>query len=99
MSPLRCYPAGRQTAKLRSVIRWLSVRDRALQAESRLFSHSTSVPSFLRVTLEAHSICANMVQGITSWGGDPCAYPRTPSVYTKVSVYVKWIKANIKNNP
>lgn len=44
-------------------------------------------------------ICDRMLQGITSWDGEPSAYPRKSSLFTKVSAHMNWIKANIKNNP
>ncbi|XP_011499751.1 PREDICTED: trypsin-like [Ceratosolen solmsi marchali] len=42
-------------------------------------------------------IANNQVIGITSWGTVPCS-GCTPSVYTKVSSYINWIKDIINNN-
>lgn len=44
-------------------------------------------------------ICDRMLQGITSWGGNPCAYPKKPSIFTKVSKHMNWIKANLQITP
>lgn len=46
-------------------------------------------------------ICDRMLQGITARGSDPCAYPRKPSIFTKVSTYMSTYmnKVNIKSNP
>lgn len=33
--------------------------------------------------------------GIVSWGITPCGTPRAPSVYTKVSHFVDWLKQNL----
>ncbi|KAJ8789786.1 hypothetical protein J1605_021744 [Eschrichtius robustus] len=38
------------------------------------------------------------LQGIISWGQDPCAVSRKPRVYTKVCKYVDWIQKTIENN-
>ncbi|PNJ41805.1 KLK11 isoform 6, partial [Pongo abelii] len=38
------------------------------------------------------------LQGIISWGQDPCAITRKPGVYTKVCKYVDWIQETMKNN-
>uniref|UniRef100_M0R8E3 Peptidase S1 domain-containing protein n=1 Tax=Rattus norvegicus TaxID=10116 RepID=M0R8E3_RAT len=43
--------------------------------------------------------CKGSLQGITSWGGNPCAYPKKPSIFTKVSKCMNWIKANIHITP
>ncbi|PNI11224.1 KLK3 isoform 5 [Pan troglodytes] len=44
-------------------------------------------------------VCNGVLQGITSWGSEPCALPERPSLYTKVVHYRKWIKDTIVANP
>eukprot|EP00073_Rattus_norvegicus_P043859 XP_017445935.1 PREDICTED: prostate-specific antigen-like [Rattus norvegicus] len=44
-------------------------------------------------------ICDRMLQGITSRGSNPCAYPKKPSIFTKVSKHMNWIKANLQITP
>ncbi|XP_011801684.1 PREDICTED: prostate-specific antigen isoform X4 [Colobus angolensis palliatus] len=44
-------------------------------------------------------VCNGVLQGITSWGSQPCALPQKPSLYTKVVRYRKWIKDTIMANP
>ncbi|PNJ41755.1 KLK3 isoform 3 [Pongo abelii] len=44
-------------------------------------------------------VCNGVLQGITSWGPEPCALPEKPAVYTKVVHYQKWIKDTISANP
>ncbi|XP_063558102.1 prostate-specific antigen isoform X1 [Gorilla gorilla gorilla] len=44
-------------------------------------------------------VCNGVLQGITSWGPEPCALPEKPAVYTKVVHYRKWIKDTITANP
>ncbi|XP_012609663.1 kallikrein-11 [Microcebus murinus] len=43
-------------------------------------------------------VCNNSLQGIISWGQDPCAVTKKPGVYTKVCKYVDWIQETMKNN-
>ncbi|XP_021482415.1 prostate-specific antigen-like [Meriones unguiculatus] len=43
-------------------------------------------------------VCDGVLQGITSWGGDPCAWPSRPSLFTKVTLYTNWIKVTMKDN-
>ncbi|XP_055093442.1 kallikrein-11 isoform X1 [Symphalangus syndactylus] len=43
-------------------------------------------------------VCNESLQGIISWGQDPCAITRKPGVYTKVCKYVDWIQETMKNN-
>ncbi|NP_001310175.1 beta-fibrinogenase mucrofibrase-3 isoform X1 [Protobothrops mucrosquamatus] len=43
-------------------------------------------------------ICNGQFQGIVSWGGDPCAQPREPGVYTNVFDHLDWIKGIIAGN-
>ncbi|KAF6288301.1 kallikrein related peptidase 11 [Rhinolophus ferrumequinum] len=43
-------------------------------------------------------VCNGSLQGIISWGQDPCAVTRKPGVYTKVCKYVDWIEETMKNN-
>ncbi|XP_011766233.2 kallikrein-2 isoform X1 [Macaca nemestrina] len=44
-------------------------------------------------------VCNGVLQGITSWGPEPCALPEKPAVYTKVVHYWKWIKDTFAANP
>ncbi|XP_069313698.1 kallikrein-2-like isoform X1 [Eulemur rufifrons] len=44
-------------------------------------------------------ICNGMLQGLTSWGSQPCAKPRKPALYTKLWTYQEWIKDTIATNP
>uniref|UniRef100_A0A9L0JQP5 Kallikrein related peptidase 11 n=1 Tax=Equus asinus TaxID=9793 RepID=A0A9L0JQP5_EQUAS len=43
-------------------------------------------------------VCNGSLQGIISWGQDPCAVSRKPGVYTKVCKYVDWIQETMENN-
>ncbi|XP_059007110.1 kallikrein-11 isoform X1 [Mustela lutreola] len=43
-------------------------------------------------------VCDGSLQGIISWGQDPCAVTRKPGVYTKVCKYVDWIQKTMDNN-
>ncbi|XP_022379573.1 kallikrein-11 isoform X1 [Enhydra lutris kenyoni] len=43
-------------------------------------------------------VCDGSLQGIISWGQDPCAVTRKPGVYTKVCKYVDWIRKTMDNN-
>nr|E5L0E6.1 RecName: Full=Protein C activator; Short=APL-C; AltName: Full=Snake venom serine protease; Short=SVSP; Flags: Precursor [Agkistrodon piscivorus leucostoma]ADP88562.1 protein C activator-like protein precursor [Agkistrodon piscivorus leucostoma] len=43
-------------------------------------------------------ICNGQFQGILSVGGNPCAQPRKPGVYTKVFDYTDWIQSIISGN-
>ncbi|XP_025869855.2 kallikrein-11 isoform X1 [Vulpes vulpes] len=43
-------------------------------------------------------VCDGSLQGIISWGQDPCAVTRKPGVYTKVCKYVDWIRKTMENN-
>uniref|UniRef100_A0A8C9A513 Kallikrein related peptidase 11 n=1 Tax=Prolemur simus TaxID=1328070 RepID=A0A8C9A513_PROSS len=43
-------------------------------------------------------VCNDSLQGIISWGQDPCAVTKKPGVYTKVCKYVEWIQETMKNN-
>ncbi|XP_021022014.1 kallikrein-8 [Mus caroli] len=42
-------------------------------------------------------VCDGMLQGITSWGSDPCGKPEKPGVYTKICRYTTWIKKTMDN--
>ncbi|XP_053462302.1 kallikrein-2-like [Nycticebus coucang] len=44
-------------------------------------------------------ICNGTLQGITSWGGKPCALRQKPALYTKLWHYLKWINETITANP
>uniref|UniRef100_A0A8C3WM70 Kallikrein related peptidase 8 n=1 Tax=Catagonus wagneri TaxID=51154 RepID=A0A8C3WM70_9CETA len=37
-------------------------------------------------------VCGGVLQGITSWGSDPCGLPEKPGVYTNICRYLDWIK-------
>ncbi|XP_027716765.1 kallikrein-11 isoform X1 [Vombatus ursinus] len=43
-------------------------------------------------------LCNGTLQGIISWGQDPCAVSRKPGVYTKVCKYVDWVQETIKDD-
>ncbi|KAL1769094.1 kallikrein-11, partial [Sigmodon hispidus] len=43
-------------------------------------------------------VCNRSLQGIISWGQDPCAVTRKPGVYTKVCKYIDWIHEIMRNN-
>ncbi|XP_064345929.1 kallikrein-11 isoform X1 [Camelus dromedarius] len=43
-------------------------------------------------------VCNGSLQGIISWGQDPCAVTRKPGVYTKVCKYMDWIQKTMENN-
>uniref|UniRef100_H0XIC8 Kallikrein related peptidase 11 n=1 Tax=Otolemur garnettii TaxID=30611 RepID=H0XIC8_OTOGA len=43
-------------------------------------------------------VCNGSLQGIISWGQDPCAVTKKPGVYTKVCKYVDWVQETMKNN-
>ncbi|NP_001310176.1 snake venom serine protease serpentokallikrein-2 precursor [Protobothrops mucrosquamatus] len=43
-------------------------------------------------------ICNGQFQGIVSWGGDPCAQPHEPGLYTNVFDHLDWIKGIIAGN-
>ncbi|XP_036129994.1 kallikrein-8 [Molossus molossus] len=40
-------------------------------------------------------VCGGVLQGITSWGSDPCGQPQRPGVYTNLCRYLDWIKKTI----
>ncbi|XP_045056261.1 kallikrein-8 [Desmodus rotundus] len=40
-------------------------------------------------------VCNGVLQGITSWGSDPCGQPQRPGVYTNICLYLDWIKKTI----
>ncbi|XP_044767288.1 kallikrein-8 [Neomonachus schauinslandi] len=40
-------------------------------------------------------VCGGVLQGITSWGLDPCGRPERPGVYTNICRYLDWIKKTI----
>ncbi|KFO26165.1 Kallikrein-8 [Fukomys damarensis] len=42
-------------------------------------------------------VCDGILQGITSWGSDPCGKPDKPGVYTSICRYHKWIKKTMGN--
>ncbi|KAK1329888.1 hypothetical protein QTO34_010071 [Cnephaeus nilssonii] len=37
-------------------------------------------------------VCDGVLQGITSWGSDPCGQSQRPGVYTNLCRYLDWIK-------
>nr|QBF53412.1 serine proteinase SP-6 [Vipera ammodytes ammodytes] len=43
-------------------------------------------------------ICNGQLQGLLSWGGDPCAQPLQPGLYTDIFDYSDWIKSIIAGN-
>ncbi|XP_074075618.1 kallikrein-8-like [Macrotis lagotis] len=43
-------------------------------------------------------VCKGVLQGITSWGADPCGTVDKPGVYTSVCRYTNWIKKTIHAN-
>ncbi|XP_049643046.1 kallikrein-1-like [Suncus etruscus] len=43
-------------------------------------------------------ICDGVFQGITSWGGWPCAKPKQPSLFVRILSYVDWIQKTIAKN-
>ncbi|XP_043853116.1 kallikrein-8 [Dromiciops gliroides] len=43
-------------------------------------------------------VCEGVLQGITSWGADPCGTVNKPGVYTSVCRYTEWIKKTISAN-
>ncbi|XP_055002062.1 kallikrein-11 [Sorex araneus] len=43
-------------------------------------------------------VCNGSLQGIISWGQDPCAVTKKPGVYTKVCKYVDWIHETMNRN-
>ncbi|KAM5236961.1 kallikrein-8-like [Ctenodactylus gundi] len=42
-------------------------------------------------------ICNGRLQGITSWGSDPCGQPNRPGVYTNICRYLNWVKNTMGN--
>ncbi|XP_023562527.1 kallikrein-2 isoform X2 [Octodon degus] len=44
-------------------------------------------------------ICNGVLQGLTSWGGNPCGQPGKPALYTKLVAYREWIKDTMAANP
>ncbi|KAM9632804.1 LOW QUALITY PROTEIN: kallikrein-8 [Trichechus inunguis] len=42
-------------------------------------------------------VCGSVLQGIKSWGSDPCGRPERPGVYTNLCRYLDWIKKTIGN--
>ncbi|XP_003465454.3 glandular kallikrein, prostatic [Cavia porcellus] len=43
-------------------------------------------------------VCDGVLQGIISWGHNPCGLPDTPSIFTKVTEYHEWIKKTMADN-
>ncbi|KFO26171.1 kallikrein-1 [Fukomys damarensis] len=43
-------------------------------------------------------VCDGVLQGITSWGHNPCALPGTPGIYTDVIQYLEWINETVTKN-
>ncbi|XP_004452046.1 kallikrein-1 [Dasypus novemcinctus] len=44
-------------------------------------------------------VCDGMLQGITSWGYIPCGSPEKPAIFTKMILYLEWIKETMEANP
>ncbi|KAM9225947.1 LOW QUALITY PROTEIN: kallikrein-8 [Dugong dugon] len=42
-------------------------------------------------------VCGGVLQGIKSWGSDPCGRPERPGVYPNLCRYLDWIKKTIGN--
>ncbi|XP_012883178.1 PREDICTED: LOW QUALITY PROTEIN: kallikrein-8 [Dipodomys ordii] len=42
-------------------------------------------------------VCGGVLQGITSWGSDPCGRPERPGVYTNLCRYHDWMKKTMGN--
>lgn len=38
------------------------------------------------------------ILGLTSWAKVPCAGPDSPTVFTRVASFVKWIRGHIEKN-
>ncbi|XP_028922004.1 kallikrein-11 [Ornithorhynchus anatinus] len=43
-------------------------------------------------------VCNGTLQGIISWGQNPCATTSKPGVYTRVCKYVDWIRQTMRDN-
>nr|Q9I8X2.1 RecName: Full=Thrombin-like enzyme acutobin; Short=SVTLE; AltName: Full=Fibrinogen-clotting enzyme; AltName: Full=Snake venom serine protease; Short=SVSP; Flags: Precursor [Deinagkistrodon acutus]AAF76377.1 thrombin-like protein acutobin precursor [Deinagkistrodon acutus] len=43
-------------------------------------------------------ICDGQFQGVVNWGGNPCAQPNMPALYTKVYDYNDWIRSITAGN-
>ncbi|XP_006868197.1 PREDICTED: kallikrein-1-like [Chrysochloris asiatica] len=44
-------------------------------------------------------VCNGVLQGILSWGDNPCGQVGKPAVYTRVLSYVTWIRETMAANP
>ncbi|XP_006868198.1 PREDICTED: kallikrein-1-like [Chrysochloris asiatica] len=44
-------------------------------------------------------VCKGVLQGILSWGDNPCGQVGKPAVYTRVLSYVTWIRETMAANP
>ncbi|XP_019575229.1 kallikrein-8 isoform X1 [Rhinolophus sinicus] len=42
-------------------------------------------------------VCGGVLQGITSWGSEPCGQPQRPGIYTNLCRYLDWIKKTISS--
>lgn len=100
---MRCYPAFFWKANCKVAISNLLVvkceRWGTLDRKWDVLSLYLHVFSPQGDSDEGLLICGRMLHGIALWGNDSCAYPRKPSIFTKVSTYTNWIKVHIKNNP
>ena len=43
-------------------------------------------------------VCNGQLQGITSWGSGKCGADNRPGVYTRVCLFVGWIRSTMSNN-
>jgi len=47
------------------------------------------------VMLDKDDSSVSVLVGITSVGGERCGEPRVPAIYTRVSMFSKWLKTQI----
>nr|AUS82549.1 serine endopeptidase [Crotalus scutulatus] len=100
-SPNETYPDVPQCANInlfsytmcRRAFPWLPARSRTLCAGVLQGGIDTCVGDS-----GGPLICNGQFQGIVSWGGNPCAQPHVPALYTKVFDYIDWIQSIIAGN-